>query len=82
MELGYLKEFSTLAKTLSFSRTAERFFTTQSTISKHLNSLETELGMTLLKRTNRHVELTEEGRAFLPYAERILQIQYEYQKFF
>ena len=82
MELEYLKEFSTLAKTLSFSRTADRLFTTQSTISKHLHSLEDELGMRLLKRTNRHVELTEEGRAFLPYVERILQIQYEYQTFF
>ena len=43
MELEYLKKFSVLAKTLSFSRTAERLFTTQSTISKHLRSLEAEL---------------------------------------
>lgn len=82
MELEYLKEFSVLAKTLSFSRTAERLFTTQSTISKHLRSLEAALGMPLFVRTNRHVELTEEGRDFLPYAERMLQLQYEYQTYF
>lgn len=82
MELEYLKEFSVLAKTLSFSRTAERLFTTQSTISKHLRSLEAELGMPLFVRTNRHVELTEEGRDFLSYAERMLQLQYEYQTYF
>lgn len=78
MELEHLRDFVMLAETRSFARTAEQLFTTQSTISKHIKSLENELGTPLFTRTSRHVELNDFGRLFLPYAEKILQIQYEY----
>lgn len=78
MELEHLRDFVMLAETRSFAGTAERLFTTQSTISKHIKALEAELGTPLFNRTSRHVELNEMGQLFLPYAEKILQIQYEY----
>lgn len=82
MELEHLREFTVLAETLNFARTAERLFTTQSTVSKHIKDLETELGVSLFSRTSRAVALTEDGLLFLPYAERILQTQYEYRTLF
>lgn len=78
MELEHLRDFVMLAETRSFAGTAERLFTTQSTISKHIKALENELGAPLFNRTSRHVELNEFGQLFLPYAEKMLQIQYEY----
>ncbi len=78
MEIGHIREFVTLAETKSFYETAELLFTTQSTISKHLKLVEKELGHPLLNRNSRRVELNEYGRLFLPHAQKILQIQYEY----
>ena len=54
--------FLTLAQTLSFTETAHMLYISQPTLSKQISALETELGMTLFKRTRRTVELTEEGK--------------------
>ncbi|MBQ6453547.1 MAG: LysR family transcriptional regulator [Coriobacteriales bacterium] len=61
MELSYLDEFVTLAGVLNFTEAAKRVHVSQSTLSKHMLALETELGVTLLNRTPSKVELTEEG---------------------
>ena len=47
MEINKLRAFVDLAKTLSFSETAENLYTSQSTISKQIKGLEKELGETL-----------------------------------
>lgn len=78
MNIEYIREFVVLAETRNFNETAERLFTTQSTISKHLKQVETELGTPLFTRTSRSVKLNEAGTLFLPYARRILDTQYEY----
>lgn len=79
MELEHIREFVNLAETRNFAETADRLFTTQSTISKHLKAMETELGVRLFDRTSRRVELNAFGKLFLPYAQTILNTQYEYQ---
>lgn len=78
MELDYLREFVTLARTCQFLETAEQLFISQSSLSKHIKAIEKELGSELLNRTTRRVELSEFGRAFLPYATQIARIQEEY----
>lgn len=78
MEIEYIREFVKLTETKNFAETAEQLFTTQSTISKHLKKIETELGVQLFNRTSRQVELNKFGQLFLPYAKKILQMQYEY----
>jgi DNA-binding transcriptional LysR family regulator len=45
---------------------------TQPAVSRHVTRLETALGVILLHRTNRHVELTPEGRVFLAAAREAL----------
>jgi DNA-binding transcriptional LysR family regulator len=57
----------------SFSRAAEVLQLTQPSITARIQSLERELGEELFERGGRGVLLTDSGRAFLPYAERILQ---------
>lgn len=57
MEINKLRAFVDLAKTLSFSETAENLYTSQSTISKQIKGLEKELGETLFDRSNKKVIL-------------------------
>lgn len=45
---------------------------TQPAISRHVRRLEAGLSVTLFRRSNRHVELTPEGIAFLPAARDVL----------
>lgn len=56
----------------SITRAAERLGLTTSGISRALNRLEQKLGTTLLRRTTRRLELTEEGETFLTHCRHIL----------
>lgn len=78
MDINYFKEFSVLAETQNYWEAAERLFINQSTLSKHIKSMENELGIPLFFRTTRRVELTEFGKALLPYAQSIMHTQFEY----
>ena len=75
MELNYLQEFVTLARTLHYSEAAEELFVSQATLTRHIQALEQELGEPLFSRTTRKTSLTEFGQAFLPYAESMVQLQ-------
>lgn len=75
MEINKLKTFVDLAKTLSFSETAENLYTSQSTISKQIKSLEKELGQPLFIRTNKKVELSDFGKAILENAAKIVELE-------
>lgn len=55
----------------SFSKAAEALNFTQSGISHAVNSLENELGVTLLSRNRGGVVLTADGRAVLPKIEKL-----------
>lgn len=57
----------------SFTAAAERVGVTQSAITKSVAELERELGYSVFNRTARGVFLTEEGRAFVERAARILE---------
>ena len=60
----------------SISAAAESFFITQPALSRRISILEEELGYILFHRRkgSRNVELTEEGKAFLPIARKTLQL--------
>lgn len=57
-----------VAEELNFTRAAQRMCTVQPSLSQQIKDLESEVGVQLLKRTNRKVELTFEGEAFLKEA--------------
>ena len=77
MNTEYLKEFVVLAETKNFWEASDRLYMNQSTLSKHIKSLENDLGVELFFRTTRRVELTNYGQAFLPYAKSITQFEFE-----
>lgn len=77
MEIEQLGEFYLLAETSSFSEAAEQLFIAQSTLSRHLKSLEEELGTPLFSRTKRKVEINEYGKLLLPYARQIVRLHCE-----
>ena len=71
MKIEILKEVVDLSQTLNFTQTAQNFFLTQPTLSRHILSLEKELGVTIFERSQHKVEITEEGRLVVKYAKRI-----------
>lgn len=73
MNLYYLCEFAVLAKHCNFSAAAEELNLSQSSLSKHIRSLEDDIGYPLFERTTRRISLTEIGRLLLPYAERLYE---------
>lgn len=72
MTYELIATFVTLARTKSFTKTAEEVFCTQSTASLRIQALEETYGIKLFHRMGKQVQLTEAGEIFLPYAELIL----------
>jgi DNA-binding transcriptional LysR family regulator len=72
--LKQVRAFLEVAKLNSFTRASERLNATQSSLSVLIRELEAELETRLLDRTTRKVEITEAGREFLPFAERMLSV--------
>ncbi|MCH7351008.1 MULTISPECIES: DNA-binding transcriptional regulator HcaR [unclassified Acinetobacter] len=68
MELRHLRYFITVAEELSFSKAALKLHTAQPSLSQQIKDLEDEVGVQLLHRTKRKVELTDEGLVFLEQA--------------
>ncbi len=69
MELRDLRYFRAIAAARHMTRAAEQLGVSQPALSAMLKKLEGELGVPLLHRTGRGVELTEAGRAFLAFAD-------------
>lgn len=74
MKLEYLREFIALAKSLNYHSTAENLFITDSALSRHIVSIEDELGTRLFYRNTKKVELTPVGRAFEERVIRLLEL--------
>jgi LysR family transcriptional regulator, hypochlorite-specific transcription factor HypT len=69
MELKWLEDFLSVAKTRSFSRSAEARHVTQSAFSRRIQALENWLGVALIDRSTYPTTLTPAGREFRETAE-------------
>ncbi len=69
-----LHYFMALVKAGSFSRAAEVVGVTQSTLSAAIQSLEAELGVTLIDRSGRRMQLLPAGEDFLERARTIVAL--------
>jgi DNA-binding transcriptional LysR family regulator len=64
IDLRHLRAFASLGRELHFGRAADGLGLAQPALSKTIQQLEAEVGVPLLERTTRRVELTEAGKVF------------------
>ncbi|AEB23063.1 MULTISPECIES: LysR family transcriptional regulator [Bacillus] len=73
MDFKWLHTFVTAAKYENFRKTAETLFLSQPTVTVHIKLLEKEISCKLFQRSGRKIQLTEEGKAYVPFAMRLLE---------
>lgn len=72
MELRQLEYFAAVARHGQFTRASRALSVAQPAVSQQIKRLEAELGLDLLRRTTREVELTDAGEVLLVRANRVL----------
>lgn len=72
MKIEHLKEFLAVTKSMSFTATAKQFYITQPVLTKHMKSIEAELGISLFCHEGRRVKLTRAGEIFAKSVEGII----------
>ena len=74
--------FKVVAIHLSFTKASEQLFLSQPAVSKTIRNLEEAYKITLFLRKRNSIELTNEGKAFLIYTNKILDIYTEMENQF
>ena len=69
MNLQELRYLVAIAEHRHFGRAAEACNVSQPTLSSQIKKLEDELGVTLLERTNKRVDITPVGSQILAHAQ-------------
>jgi DNA-binding transcriptional LysR family regulator len=72
MNINQVRAFVAVVDNGSFSEAARATGLSQPAVTMQIQGLESDLGATLLERRYRKVDLTEAGRALLPFARRVL----------
>lgn len=77
MDIKHIQTFVALARIKSFTKTAEELNYAQSTVSSHIKALEDQIGSSLFERLGKKIYLSDAGRNFLIYGNRMLDIYNE-----
>src|ERR1700733_435885 len=72
MELRHLRYFVAVAEERNFTRAAQKLHIAQPPLSRQIQQLEEELGVTLIDRKSRPLALTDAGRLLLEQAVQVL----------
>ena len=81
MDLNKLLIFARIVEHKSFTKAAEHLGMDKSTISTKLSQLEADLGVRLLNRSTRSVNLTEAGAKYYEYCRQAVEIAEEAESF-
>ena len=73
MRIEQLQDIVEVDRTHSLTKAAENLYVTQQTISKAINKLENELGVVLMIRSHKGVQLTDVGKVFVEKAAHIVR---------
>lgn len=73
MNTKQLEYFISVAESLSFTKTAEKFYISQTAVTQQIKALEEHIQVTLFTRSKRRVELTPAGKVFLSEARTIIK---------
>ena len=76
MDIKQLLTMITLSQTLNYQKAAEQLQYAPSTLFKHIQMLEQEVGAPLFCKTGRQLALTRQGEAFLAHATRMVEHYY------
>ena len=76
MDIKQLLTMITLSQTLNYQKAAEQLQYAPSTLFKHIQMLEQEVGAQLFGKTGRQLQLTQQGKAFLVHAKRMVEEYY------
>jgi DNA-binding transcriptional LysR family regulator len=68
-----MQSFVRVVRAGSFTLAAHQLGLSRALVSRHVNDLETRLGVCLLNRSTRALDLTEEGRQYLDFCEQMLR---------
>lgn len=74
MDFRKLKTFQVVADCLNLTKAADRLGYTQPTITVHLQSLESDLGVALFRRTGKKTYLTPEGKVVKRYVDQAFSV--------
>ncbi len=77
LKASWLKYFDEAANTGNITHAAKNLDITQPAISMSIFQLERELGVSLFRRYNNRVELTDAGRVFHQYVKKIFAVTEE-----
>lgn len=77
MELKQLITFITAAEHVNFTLTAKMLNYAQSSVTSQIKSLEEEIGTPLFERLGKRLILTEAGKTFKSYAQKIIALTEE-----
>ena len=72
--LQQLRILKAVATEKNFTKAAELLYLSQPSLSKQIKTLEKNLDVLLINRENNKISLTENGKIFLQYSERILAL--------
>ncbi|GAA3700872.1 transcriptional regulator GcvA [Nonomuraea antimicrobica] len=72
--LTKLRAFEAVGRHLSFAKAAQELYVTPAALSHHVRHLEEELGVPLITRLHRRIELSPSGMKLLPECSQALQI--------
>jgi DNA-binding transcriptional LysR family regulator len=75
MEFKQLQSFVEVVRNRSFTKASQELFISQPTVSMHISQLESELGVRLIIRTTKSIEVTDLGRKLYEYAVNLLAMR-------